>query len=194
MLHDLQMDGPGFRLRPISNDDAGFVVGLRSNPDLNKFLHVSSGQVEDQLNWLASYFKRKGDFYFIIERRGSRTPEGTISLYDIDETHRTGEWGRWILKPGSLAAIESAYLIYSVAFELLGLDHVYCRTVADNRKVVSFHDSCGIRSRHLLPQHFEIDGKKLDAVEHTLNSADWPAVRQSLHKLSERTARRVRHG
>src|ERR1039457_4516855 len=47
--------------------------------------------------------------------------------------------GRWILRRGSLAAAESALLVYTIAFEDLALDRVYCRTVSANRAVVSFH-------------------------------------------------------
>lgn len=185
------MEGYAFRLRPITDDDAALVVELRSNPELNRFLHASSNRVEDQLAWLAHYYEREGDYYFVIERRTNSMPEGVIALYDVDLVTNSGEWGRWILKPGSLAAVESAYLIYRVAFELLGLDSVYCRTVADNGKVVSFHDSCGISARQLLPQHFELGGRRHDAVEHRVDLASWIGIKPRLEKLAQLTARRV---
>ena len=171
------MEGYAFRLRPITDADAGLVVELRSDPELNRYLHASSNRIEDQLAWLASYYAREGDYYFVIERRSNSMPEGVIALYDIDAAINSGEWGRWILKPGSLAAVESAYLIYRTAFELLGLGSVYCRTVADNGKVVSFHDSCGITDRRLLPQHFELGGRRYDAVEHRVDKTSWISIK-----------------
>ena len=191
MRHNLIMEGYVFRLRPITDNDAAMVIELRSNSELNRFLHAISNRIEDQLAWLARYYERGGDYYFVIERRTNGMPEGVIALYDIDLATSSGEWGRWILRPGSLAAVESAYLIYRTAFELLGLNSVYCRTVIDNGKVVSFHDSCGITARQLLPQHLELGGHRHDAVEHRVDLASWRDIKPRLEKLAQLTARRV---
>ncbi len=194
MRHDLFMEGYAFRLRPISDDDAAFVVGLRSDQELNRYLHASAHRVEDQLAWLARYYEAAESFYFVVERSANGMPEGTIGLYDVDRSAGTGEWGRWILRSGSLAAVESAYLIYRIAFERLGLSSVYCRTVAENEQVVSFHDSCGISARRVLPEYFELHGRTHDAVEHQLHLVEWPAVGGRLNQLSQLTARRVNRG
>jgi len=194
MQHNLFMEGYAFRLRPITDNDAAFVVELRSNPELNRYLHASSNRVEDQVTWLARYYECENAYYFVIERRSNGMPEGAIGLYDIDIASGSGEWGRWILRPNSLAAVESAYLLYRTAFERLGLSSVYCRTVSDNHKVVSFHDSCGITTRRLLPQHFELGGHRHDAVEHRVDLACWTGIKLRLEKLAELTARRVSHG
>jgi RimJ/RimL family protein N-acetyltransferase len=191
MRHNLFMEGYAFRLRPITDTDAPFVVELRSNPELNRYLHTSSNRVEDQLAWLVRYYEREGDYYFVIDRRDSGMSEGVIALYDIDLTTSSGEWGRWILKPSSLAAVESAYLIYRTAFELFGLNSVYCCTVTDNDKVVSFHESCGITARRFLPQHFELGGHRHDAIEHHVDLVSWTGIKPRLEKLAQLTARRV---
>lgn len=194
MRHNLIITGPAFNLRPVEDDDAPFVLALRNNPKLNRYLHHTSACLANQLAWQHAYYSRPGDYYFVIERHADGTPQGLISIYDIDAVLGSGEWGRWILKPGSLAAIESAWLIYRCAFECLGLREVYSRTVADNASVVSFHDSCGIPNRKLLPQHFEVDGRRLDAIEHRLIRNEWTAVSPRLEQLARRTARRLQHG
>jgi RimJ/RimL family protein N-acetyltransferase len=194
MRHEITIEGFSFRLRPITNADAAFIIELRTDPEHNRYLHAISNRIDDQEAWLASYYDRTGDYYFVIERLDSGAAEGAISIYNIDPQSNTGEWGRWILKPGSLAAIESALLIYRVAFEAIGLNSVYCLTVADNAKVVSFHDSCGIVQRQMLPQHFEICGQRLDAVEHRVTRTNWPEIAQRLEKLSKIIARRAVRG
>jgi len=191
MRHDLTVAGPAFRLRPIGDGDAALVLELRNNPQLNRFLHATSSSLAAQLAWLAQYYERPGDYYFVVERQQDGLPEGVISLYDIDAAGHAGEWGRWILRPGSLAAVESAWLIYRCAFEQLGLDEVYCRTVADNASVVSFHDSCGIAQRTRLPGHFDLDGRRVDAVEHRVSRAAWHDLTPRLEKLAQLTARRL---
>lgn len=191
MRHNLTLVGPAYRLRPICDADATLVLALRGDPELNRYLHATSNRLEDQLAWFAQYYERADDYYFVIERRGSGAAEGVISLYDIDSETATGEWGRWILKTKSLAAIESAWLIYRCAFEKLSLQRVFCRTVADNRSVVSFHDSCGITTRRLLPSHCELRGEPMDVVEHEVDRQSWDAIASRLEKLAHLTARRL---
>lgn len=193
MRHDLIVVGYAFRLRPIGDADAPFVLELRSNPQRNRFLHATPSSLEAQLAWLAQYYERPGDYYFVVERQHDDLPEGLISIYNIDAAGRTGEWGRWILRPGSLAAVESAWLIYRCAFEQLGLEEVFSRTVADNASVVSFHDSCGIARRTLLPGYFDLDEhrRRVDAVEHRVSRAEWRDLEPRLEKLAHLTARRL---
>lgn len=192
MRHDLSLQGAAFGLRPVRDEDAGFIVGLRSDPELGRWLNPTSPNVSDQLAWLARYYERPGDCYFVIERLSTGAAEGLIGIYDIEGGE--AEWGRWLLKPGSLAAVESAALIYRCAFDALRLDAVCCRTLAANERVVSFHDSCGIAERRVLPGHVELRGERLDAVEHRLTRAAWPAVDAKLTQLAQLTARRLQRG
>lgn len=194
MRHDLTVAGPAFRLRPITDADAPLVLELRSDTKRNRYLHPIPPRLDDQLAWFARYYERPGDYYFVVERQDSGAAEGVISLYDVDLKAGCGEWGRWILRPGSLAAVESAWLIYRCAFEQLGLKRVFCRTVADNVSVVSFHDSCGITEKRLLPSHFNLGGKPTDAVEHEVTREAWSAINLRLQKLAELAARKLRRG
>lgn len=184
MRHEIELVGISYRIRPVQDTDAGFILDLRSNPILNKFIHQTASSINDQLEWLKAYYQRQGDYYFVIEELHSGNPEGVISVYDIDYKLQCGEWGRWIVKPGSLASIESAWLIYECAFKNLGLREIFCRTVAKNGSVVSFHDSCGIKNKRVLQDFFTIEGQKLDAVEHRLDSEGWSILSNRLMTLA----------
>lgn len=194
MRHDLRLEGPAFRLRPITDADAPLIIELRGDTARSGFLHPISLRLEDQLAWLAGYYERPDDYYFVVERQDTGAPEGLISLYDIDPQAGSGEWGRWILKPDSLAAAESAWLIYRCAFEKLGLQRVYSRTVAENLRVVSFHDSCGITAKRLLPNHFDLDGRRVDAIEHSVTREKWDEINPRLEKIVGLAARRILRG
>lgn len=194
MRHSMCLEGYAFRLRPVADHDAGFVVELRNTPELNRYLHAGATGVEEQLAWQARYYDRMDSYYFMVERRTNGVAEGVLGLYGVDRNAATAEWGSWILRPDSLAAVESVYLLYRIAFEQVGLQSVYCRTVAENSKVVSFHDSCGITVRRTLPGHYEIRGQKYDAVEHRLELDAWSTVRTRLEQLSQLTARRMNRG
>jgi RimJ/RimL family protein N-acetyltransferase len=192
MRHNLSVAGHAFRLRPIVDDDAPLVLRLRNDPELKRYLHATPEGLDEQLGWLARYYERPGDFYFVVEHLDSGIAEGVISIYDVDIKSDCGEWGRWILRPGSLAAVESAWLIYRCGFEQLDLRSVYCRTVANNARVISFHDSCGIRDRRVLPGHFDLGGERLDAVEHRVDREAWAEISPRLEQLARLMARRLR--
>lgn len=191
MRHEHVVVGHALRLRPIQVDDAAFVLRLRCDPTLNRYLHATAPDLQAQRQWLAAYEARDGDCYFVIEALADGSPQGLIAVYDIDPATRCGEWGRWMLLPGSMAAIESAWLVYRLAFETLGLAEVYCRTVADNQAVVSFHDSCHIGRRRLLPAVFELAGQRFDAVEHRVAADAWPALSARLEPLARAMAKKV---
>lgn len=192
MRHDLTVEGTAFRIRPIAEADAPAIINLRSDPLKNRFIHSISPKIEDQLAWLDRYFSRTGDYYFAVETRAGAHFEGTIALYDVADGK--GEWGRWVLRPGSPAAPESALLIYRAAFERLGLDEVYCRTVALNESVLSFHDRCGLSRRGLLRNAVQLADGLVDVVEHYLTAQQWPGACNRLAPQAERIARLLSRG
>jgi RimJ/RimL family protein N-acetyltransferase len=191
--HDITMEGPGYRLRPIAIEDAATIVDIRLNDRRrNRFINPISPDPKDQETYLESYLDRAGDYYFVIERRATGRPEGLVAIYDQDhEREGWAEWGRWVLLPESPAGPESAWLTYKAGFEALGLNLLYCRTVAANERVVSFHDSCGLARDKLLKNYVTLDGATLDSVEHRLLREAWPDVDRKLAPIAARLARKL---
>jgi RimJ/RimL family protein N-acetyltransferase len=193
MRHDIRLAGRVYGLRPVELDDAEFIVALRTcDPQRVRYLHSIPPDTEQQRRWLQSYFERQNDYYFVVENCDSRSRHGLVGIYNIDPVVQTGEWGRWILRPGSFAAVESALLVYEVVFQYLQLRSIYCITIADNLPVVSFHDSCGLTRAAMLPRHFELAGVTYDAVKQVCMRENWPIVRSRLEGQAERIARRVK--
>jgi RimJ/RimL family protein N-acetyltransferase len=189
--HSLTIDGPAFRLRPVRISDAAFIAALRADPERGRYLHRSLGGAASQREWLETYFARTGDYYFLIENRGTGAPEGTVGIYnaswsigDGGQIRRDAEWGRWILRRGSLAALESACLIYRAGFERLDLDSVYCRTIVENASALAFHDSFGMERGRVLPGYLH----GLDAIQCRLTRPSWLALRDGLEAKAVRAA------
>jgi len=178
-----------FRLRPVMLEDAPFIVQLRKDPLLSRFLHEISGSVEDQANWIERYFQRSGDYYFIVEDAHSGEAHGTIGLYEMADDGSEALFGRWILRRGSMAALESAWLIYEVGFSLLGVPSIYTLALAENLPVISFHDSFGASRIAVIGGRFRVRGEVHSAVEHRINAADWPAIRARHYSTIARFAR-----
>ena len=168
MKHKISIDGFGYRLRPVKLSDAQFIIDARlEDAERNRFIHTISTDVTVQEKWLDNYFEREGDYYFVVENRITGQPEGLIGVYDVKDGR--AEWGRWVIKKDSLAAVESVDLAYRAAFEKIGLEELYCRTVQDNVEVVSFHDSIGEKTRRVIENAFEINGVMYNAVEQYAN-------------------------
>ena len=191
MRHSISLNCVRYRLRPVAVEDAPFIVALRTDPALNRFVHEISAKVEDQVAWLERYFDRVGDYYFVVEDVDSREPQGTIGLYKTVLESNEAEWGRWIVKGSSIAALESAWLIYETAFATLRLSSLYSRTLAENQRVISFHDSFGASRGSLLEDHFTVRGERKAAIEHRITADEWPTLRARHYSTVSRLARGV---
>lgn len=191
MRHSITLTCVRYRLRPVTLADAPFIIELRTDHLLGRFLHETSSRVEDQVAWLERYFSRPDDYYFIVEDADSGEQHGAIAIYDVDRDAANAQWGRWILKRDSMAALESAWLIYEAGFSRLRLASLSSRTLVDNPWVVSFHDSFGASRVSVLEGHFLVGGERKSAIEHCIKVAEWPALRARHYSTVSRLARRV---
>ena len=163
-----------------------------ADPERTRFLHPIPPDAQAQREWIARYLQRENDYYWVVQRLDTGQSEGVIGIYDINPSVPTAEWGRWVLRQGSLAAPESALLIYRAAFELIKLESIYCMTVADNQPVVSFHDSCGLLREGTWKGYFKPGEKSFDAVKHILTRDRWPGAHDLLSAIAQKTNQRIR--
>jgi len=188
MKHDLSLVGPAFELRPATLEHAQFIFNLRRDPALNAFINETPDDYERHLEWMHAYLERPGDYYFVVADRQTHALQGTCALYNLDPERKHGEWGRWLISPDSLAAVESAFLLYALAFEKLGLAEVCCRTMTDNLRVLSFHKGCGLRVKRV-EQDGPYGAENGDAfVEHALTQQEWPVLKQALLRKCDMVA------
>jgi len=166
--HSIQAEGLCYRLRPIEMSDARAIVDIRlEDADRNKFIHRISPEVKLQEKWLSDYFKREGDYYFAVENKFTGQMEGLISIYDV--AGKRAEWGRYVMRRNSLAAVESAALCLQTAFEVLALDEVYGGIVSVNKAVISLHKRFGSKIGEVISNAYEIDGQLYDKLETSID-------------------------
>ncbi|WP_298069626.1 GNAT family N-acetyltransferase [uncultured Mailhella sp.] len=165
MKERITVSGFGYRLRPVEVTDAQFIIDTRlEDARRNCFIHPISPDVSEQEAWLKAHVDVEDDYYFVVENLITGEPEGLIGIYHIKDG--VAEWGRWVIRKSSLAAVESVDLMYQAAFERLGLEELYCLTLSDSTAVVSFHDAIGQKNGGIIRDYLSIDGKKYDAVKH----------------------------
>jgi len=186
MKKKIVVSGYSYRLRPVTVEDARFIIDTRlEDAERNRFIHRVSSDVSRQVEWLEANMKREDDYYFVVENLITGEPEGLIGIYDIKDG--VAEWGRWVIRKSSFAAVESVDLVYQAAFEQLGLEELYCRTLCLNTSVVSFHDSIGQKNGGIIRECFTIDGKKYDAVRHYVDRQYYyDTIQETLQSKAQR--------
>lgn len=138
--HPIQ--GKHVNLRTANPNDAEFILSLRLDKELSKYLKPTDPSVEKQRQWIKSKQKKEDDYHMIIENKNGKSI-GVIALYDIKNDTFNG--GRWLLSRNCTlyAAIESCYLLYSFAFNILNLKKGLFEIRKNNKKVIAFHKTLG---------------------------------------------------
>jgi RimJ/RimL family protein N-acetyltransferase len=141
MIYDKKIAGTNIVLQAVEESDAQFIIDIRTEPNNCKYINKTNTNLSNQQEWIKQQQTRANDYYFIIKAEGKSV--GTISLYNIDIKKKEAEFGRWICPNNSLYAVESAMLLYDLAFYVFNLQRIYTLTVQENKKVVNFHAKIG---------------------------------------------------
>lgn len=191
MRHEIIQTAFGLTLRPVSLEDAGFILELRQNPLLNRFIGDTPSDIESQKYWLREYFQRDSDYYFCMDLARSGKPVGTAGIYHftVQEGLKTAEWGRWLISPGIQAAPASIYLIYQTAFERLDLDQITCRTAVENTPVISFNERTGAERCGVIKDDVILRGKPRDQVVYRVTRSLWDSIGPKLASIAQKAER-----
>lgn len=158
-------EGSFARLRPLLPEDSELTLRWRLSERALQ-LNRGSTSVEQQRAWIKG--RPTTELNYVIETR-DQTPVGMLSLIDIDVTHRRAEAARFLLGDelatrGLPIAVEAMKLLYSVAFDSLGLARVYGSVIEDNPRMLKWHKYFGMQVEGRLRQHVFIDGRLQDVI------------------------------
>ena len=140
LIYDSTVNGTFIYLRSVLEKDAEFILRLRLDERLNKYLSKVNNNLEKERAWIREHKALDNDFYFLIVRKDDE-PLGTISLYNIKGSE--GEFGRWVSVGNAAENLESVLLLHDFGFYTLDLDLIYSKTVKENVRVLNFHRRFG---------------------------------------------------
>lgn len=140
MVHHKSLVGKYISLKPVSIEDAEFILKLRLDNEKNKYIHKTPNNIEAQREWIENQRSRSNDYYFLILNKEQK-PLGTISLYNLERS--SGELGRWISYGNAYENLESVLLLHQFAYQILNLESVYTCTKVENKKVIRFWNKFG---------------------------------------------------
>jgi len=130
--------GKTLYLRNVTEDDAGFIFALRTDPGKNQYLSPTTGTVDDQRQWIRHYQLQPDQAYFIICDHDDKKL-GCLRIYDpIDNSYC---WGSWLMIQGQdvLVAMESILLLYAYG-KFLGFSDARIDVRKENESVWRFHE------------------------------------------------------
>ena len=136
------IEGKYINLRDVELSDAEFIVNIRTDAKKTRFLHPTSGDVQQQVEYLKKYKTKDKEWYFIIMDK-QNLPIGTVRIYDVKGDDFC--WGSWLIIDGMppQIALESALLIYDYAFNVLGFNKAHFDVRKGNIQVQRFHEMFG---------------------------------------------------
>lgn len=140
MYIDYKLEGKYVNLRSVTEEDAEFILDIRNNPQISKYLPPLNVTVEQQRQWITKQRADKDSYYFILETPDC-TPIGTLSIYDIVDDH--GEGGRSCSIGEPFANVEASLLFNDFVFDVLKLDYISIWTYEANRPVLALNKSIG---------------------------------------------------
>ena len=110
----------GITARLVNEEDAEFIVNLRTDTQKGQFLGATDVNVEKQRNWISEYKRREREgkeYYFMFEKpNGERL--GVSRIYEIKED--TFTTGSWVFKKDAPfgAAFLGDIICHEIAFDL----------------------------------------------------------------------------
>lgn len=120
---DFELDRYGLHCRLVREEDAEFIVSLRTNPVKSKFLSTTSNDIAAQQSWIKKYKEREingVDYYLMYEYKGKKA--GVNRLYEIDDNHFIH--GSWLFANNvpPYCALAAAVIAREIAYDMLELD------------------------------------------------------------------------
>ena len=83
---DFKLNSLGLSVRLVNEKDVDYILSLRTNKHLTRFIHQTDDDREKQMEWIRNYKKREseGREYYFIYLIGDK-PVGVNRIYNIFE-------------------------------------------------------------------------------------------------------------
>jgi hypothetical protein len=148
MLHkidsDFSFEAFGLNVRLVNEEDTDFILSLRTNTELSKYIHQTENDRQKQLEWFREYKKREAegrDYYFIYFKNDK--PIGVNRIYNIYEYYGTP--GSWLCSPDNdpIDSMSTYFCAREIYYNVLMLDLLVYDVRKANKQVWKMHKMLG---------------------------------------------------
>lgn len=141
---NFELDRYGLHVRLVREEDAEFILRLRTDEKLARYLHATDDNVEKQVEWIKQYKIREAageDYYFIYDKDGQNI--GVNRIYDINYDQEQVTAGSWICKAEGMISIYTIMILRDIMFDIMGAKCDCFDVRKGNKKVQRLHEMCG---------------------------------------------------
>ena len=141
---NFELDRYGLHVRLVREEDAEFILRLRTDEKLARYLHATDDNVEKQVEWIKQYKIREAageDYYFIYEKDGQTI--GVNRIYDINYDQEQATAGSWVCKAEGMMSIYTIIILRDIMFDIMGAKCDCFDVRKGNKKVQRIHEMCG---------------------------------------------------
>lgn len=137
---DFTIEKYGLKARFVDENDARFIVDLRTDPSLSRFIHATDNDIQKQIDWIRRYKEREeagAEYYFVFST--DEKPYGVERIYDIDDHSFTH--GSLVFAADSPfgASIKADLITREVGFSLLDKVVNLFDVSKGNNGVIAYH-------------------------------------------------------
>lgn len=136
----------GLKVRLVNENDASFIVNLRTDPKLGRYINPTPSDISQQIKWIREYKQREKegtDYYFIYYFQDE--PIGVNRIYNIHENYASA--GSWVCRKGLVPAqvFATSIICREIFFEILNIEEYRFEVRKANKQVLRFHKLCGAK-------------------------------------------------
>ena len=137
---DFKIKKYGLSARFVNESDAEFIVKLRTDPNLSRYIHSTDNDLHKQEEWIREYKEREKagmEYYFIFYIDGK--PYGLERIYDIRDNSFTH--GSLVFDSNSPfgASIKADIITREVGFNILDKEANLFDVSKGNNGVITYH-------------------------------------------------------
>ncbi len=137
---DFTIDRYGLHVRFVNESDAEFIVRLRTDGKLGRYIHATTPDIGAQIEWTSRYKQREAageDYYFMFESLDGKRL-GLCRIYDIHPADFTV--GSWLFSPAAPmgAAILADIITREIGFGLCPEGRLLFDVRAENTNVIRY--------------------------------------------------------
>ena len=171
-------------LRRLEESHLHYKVKWVNDPEVNETLlfDFPISQSETKEWYKRNHFNRNRWDFSVFELE-SECLIGMTGLINLNYRHRhaqlfvtIGEKAFW----GKGYAREIVIMILGFAFEELGLEKVYLKTLPNNSKARHIYEKIGFKQEALLRKEYYIHGELNDLFQHSLLKSEWIGILKEL--------------
>ncbi len=149
-------------LRPLDESDTELIVNWRNSSFVrNHFIFREDLTKDKHKKWIEEEIKSGRVVQYIIEKKESRKPIGSVYLRDINRKYLSAEYGIFIgeaEEKNKGFGTEAATIVLQIAFNSLGLHRVFLRVFQDNIRAIKSYEKAGFILEGVARDMVFIDG------------------------------------